>query len=109
MLSADTHPSFADSRWNGSLAQRYDPLPEDEIMTPATSEKAYRGMGMEGPTARWYASVTLKSLDEFKSLARRISEIIPRGSAVLEVAPGPGYFAIELAKLDAYSITGLDI
>ena len=28
---------------------------------------------------------------------------------VLEVAPGPGYFCIELAKLGAYSITGLDI
>jgi ubiquinone/menaquinone biosynthesis C-methylase UbiE len=28
---------------------------------------------------------------------------------VLEVAPGPGYFSIELAKLGSYSITGLDI
>ena len=78
-------------------------------MTPAISEKAYKGMGMEGMTARWYASLTLKSLDEFKSLARRIAGKVPRGSAVLEVAPGPGYFAIELAKLDGYSITGLDI
>lgn len=30
-------------------------------------------------------------------------------SAVLELAPGPGYFAIELAKLSSYQITGLDI
>ncbi|HTA45960.1 MAG TPA: class I SAM-dependent methyltransferase [Bryobacteraceae bacterium] len=78
-------------------------------MTPATSDKAYKGMGMEGFTARWYASLTLKSLDEFKSLARRIAGTIPHGSAVLEVAPGPGYCAIELAKLDCDSITGLDI
>ena len=28
---------------------------------------------------------------------------------MLEVAPGPGYFAIELAKLGSYRITGLDI
>jgi ubiquinone/menaquinone biosynthesis C-methylase UbiE len=28
---------------------------------------------------------------------------------VLEVAPGPGYFAIELARLGDYRITGLDI
>jgi ubiquinone/menaquinone biosynthesis C-methylase UbiE len=28
---------------------------------------------------------------------------------VLEIAPGPGYFAIELAKLGDYRITGLDI
>ena len=34
---------------------------------------------------------------------------LPRGSVVLEVAPGPGYFCIELAKLGDYSITGLDI
>ncbi|MGB6947283.1 MAG: class I SAM-dependent methyltransferase [Bryobacteraceae bacterium] len=34
---------------------------------------------------------------------------LPRGSTVLEVAPGPGYFCIELAKLGDYSITGLDI
>ena len=34
---------------------------------------------------------------------------LPPGSNVLEVAPGPGYFSIELAKLGAYSITGLDI
>ncbi|HEX7777755.1 MAG TPA: class I SAM-dependent methyltransferase, partial [Vicinamibacterales bacterium] len=28
---------------------------------------------------------------------------------MLEIAPGPGYLAIELAKLGAYRITGLDI
>lgn len=78
-------------------------------MTEAISEKGYKGMGMEGLTARWYASLTVKSLDEFRKLARRVAGEIPEDSAVLEVAPGPGYFAIELAKLGRYSITGLDI
>ncbi len=64
---------------------------------------------MEGFTAKWYASLTLKSLDEFKSLAQRIATEIPAGSQVLEVAPGPGYFAIALASLGAYQITGVDI
>ena len=64
---------------------------------------------MEGAVARWYASLTKKSLDDFKSLARRIASEIPDGCNVLEVAPGPGYFAIELARLDDYRITGLDI
>ncbi|MGH9360012.1 MAG: class I SAM-dependent methyltransferase [Terriglobia bacterium] len=36
-------------------------------------------------------------------------ELCGLGSCVLEVAPGPGYFAIELAKLGKYKITGLDI
>ena len=64
---------------------------------------------MEGMVAKWYTTNTGKSLDEFSKLARRIAGQLPRGSTVLEVAPGPGYFCIELARLGSYSITGLDI
>lgn len=78
-------------------------------MSHAVAGKAYKGMGMEGFTAKWYASLTVKSIDEFKALARRVADELPAGSRVLEVAPGPGYFAIELAKLGSYQITGLDI
>ena len=78
-------------------------------MSHASTGKAYKGMGMEGRTAKWYASLTAKSMGEFKALARRIADDLPAGSRVLEVAPGPGYFAIELAKLGSYQITGLDI
>jgi ubiquinone/menaquinone biosynthesis C-methylase UbiE len=48
-------------------------------------------------------------MDDFKALALRVAAQIPTGSDVLEVAPGPGYFAIELAKRGDYRITGLDI
>ena len=78
-------------------------------MDHTSSVKAYKGIGMEGFTAEWYASLTHKSLDEFKALARRVAEQISTGSQVLEVAPGPGYFAIELTKLGGYQVTGLDI
>jgi ubiquinone/menaquinone biosynthesis C-methylase UbiE len=71
--------------------------------------KAYKGMGMQGGIARWYAKVTRKDLAEFQKLAERLSGELPQGSSVLEVAPGPGYLAIELAKLGRYNITGLDI
>jgi ubiquinone/menaquinone biosynthesis C-methylase UbiE len=71
--------------------------------------KPYKGFGMEGAVARWYASLTKKSLDDFTALARRVAAEIPAKSSVLEVAPGPGYFAIELAKLGDYKVTGLDI
>jgi ubiquinone/menaquinone biosynthesis C-methylase UbiE len=71
--------------------------------------KAYKGMGMEGSVARWYEKNTRRDLPEFKALARRMAENLPPSSAVLEVAPGPGFFAIELAKLGRYQITGLDI
>jgi ubiquinone/menaquinone biosynthesis C-methylase UbiE len=71
--------------------------------------KPYKGLGMEGAVARWYAALTRKSIDNFKDLARRTAAQIQPGGRVLEVAPGPGYFAIELAKLGDYKITGLDI
>jgi ubiquinone/menaquinone biosynthesis C-methylase UbiE len=74
-----------------------------------SSAKPYKGFGMEGAVARWYAALTKKSLEDFKALARRTAEQIPLHSKVLEVAPGPGYFAIELAKLGDYEIAGLDI
>jgi len=73
------------------------------------SAKPYKGMGMEGAVAKWYAGLTKKSLEDFKALARRIAEQLPPRSRVLEIAPGPGYFAIELAKLGDYRISGLDI
>src|ERR1022692_4425131 len=74
-----------------------------------TSAKPQRGIGMEGFVAKWYANLTRKSLDDFKTLARQVAEHLPPNADVLEVAPGPGYFAIELAKLGNYRITGLDI
>lgn len=73
------------------------------------ARRPYKGWGMEGGVARWYASLTKKSLDDFKALARRVAGQVSPGSDILEVAPGPGYFAIELAKLGDYRITGLDI
>lgn len=78
-------------------------------MAATAPAKAYKGMGMEGRMAKWYATNTRKALDEFKTLARRVASLLPAGSSVLEVAPGPGYFAIELAKLGDYHVTGLDI
>jgi ubiquinone/menaquinone biosynthesis C-methylase UbiE len=75
----------------------------------AAVTKPYKGMGMEGRVARWYATNTRKSLEDFQASARQVAAELRPHSRVLEVAPGPGYFAIELAKLGAYSIDGLDI
>jgi ubiquinone/menaquinone biosynthesis C-methylase UbiE len=78
-------------------------------MATTTTQKGYRGMGMEGPIARWYARITRPSLPEFQSLAQRVAAAVAPGGCVLEVAPGPGYFAIELARLGGRHVTGLDI
>lgn len=72
------------------------------------SPKPYAGMQMEGPLARWYAHITRDRRDHLQT-ARAIAAQVPPGSSVLEVAPGPGYMALELARLGDYRITGLDI
>lgn len=74
-----------------------------------TETKGYKGLGMEGGIARWYAKFTRKSLPEFQQLAQRMAETLPSGARVLEVAPGPGYFCIALAKFGKFEITGLDV
>ncbi len=60
--------------------------------------KAYKGMGMEGGIARWYDRTTRKDMPEFRQLAARVAALVPAGGSVLEVAPGPGFLSIELAK-----------
>jgi ubiquinone/menaquinone biosynthesis C-methylase UbiE len=74
-------------------------------------EKGYKGLGMEGAVARWYAGLrsTESQLDEYRQQASRLTAGLPNGAAVLEVAPGPGYFAIEVARLRRFRVTGLDI
>jgi ubiquinone/menaquinone biosynthesis C-methylase UbiE len=64
---------------------------------------------MEGMIATWYAKNTSKSIAEFRDLAKRIAAEARPGGCVLEVAPGPGYLAIELARAGHYRIAGLDI
>ena len=78
-------------------------------MTTLTMPKPRRDRAIEGRAAKWYAANTGEMMGEFIQLARRISGQLPQNSSVLEVAPGPGYFSIELAKLGNYAITGLDI
>jgi ubiquinone/menaquinone biosynthesis C-methylase UbiE len=71
--------------------------------------KGHKGVGMEGFVATWYARQTANDIDEFKTLARRIAAHVGAGARVLEIAPGPGYLAIELVKLTGCRLVGLDI
>ncbi len=74
----------------------------------APRRKPYLGVQMEGPIARWYAHLTSRDA-RHQQTAQRIARELAAGSAVLEVAPGPGYMAIELARLGDYRVAGLDI
>lgn len=69
----------------------------------ATTVKAYKGMGMEGGIARWYDKTTRKDMPAFRELAAQIASVAGAGGKVLEVAPGPGFLSIEMAK------RGLDV
>lgn len=73
-----------------------------------TAAKAYKGIGMEGAIATWYTQNTGRDLRRFTETARLVAERARPGGDVLEVAPGPGYLAIELATR-GYRVTGLDI
>jgi ubiquinone/menaquinone biosynthesis C-methylase UbiE len=70
----------------------------------------FKGPEMEGPIARWYARVrgSKSQLDAYREQASQITAGLPAGARVLEVAFGPGYLAIEIARL-GFQVTGLDI
>jgi ubiquinone/menaquinone biosynthesis C-methylase UbiE len=76
---------------------------------PASARKPYRGISMEGGLATWYAKITRKDLSEFERLARELVQVLPSNARILEIAPGPGYLCIALAKLGPFKVTGLDI
>lgn len=66
---------------------------------PVAQPKPWKGMGMEGWIARWYASGRGKDMEGFRRAATAAAARLSVGARVLEVAPGPGVFRI----------TGLDI
>jgi ubiquinone/menaquinone biosynthesis C-methylase UbiE len=73
-------------------------------------QRRSKDIGIEGITARWYDNNTRKHrLAEMKAYAEEVAKHIQDGCSVLEIAPGPGYLAIELAKLGKFKIIGLDI
>jgi ubiquinone/menaquinone biosynthesis C-methylase UbiE len=71
----------------------------------------FKGPEMEGPIARWYARIrgSETQLDAYREQARQLTQQLAQGARVLEVAPGPGYLAIEMARLGKFHVTGLDI
>jgi ubiquinone/menaquinone biosynthesis C-methylase UbiE len=62
---------------------------------------------MEGAIARWYARITQRDRG-YRALAEALAARLPPGARVLEVAPGPGYLAIELARR-GLAVSAVDI
>jgi ubiquinone/menaquinone biosynthesis C-methylase UbiE len=81
------------------------------MATELPAPKGYKGLAMEGTIARRYAKLrnTRDQIEAWRKQAIQLTAGLPDGARVLEVAPGPGYFSIELARLGRFSVTGLDI
>jgi ubiquinone/menaquinone biosynthesis C-methylase UbiE len=81
------------------------------MQTTDKQQKGYKGMAMEGIIARWYAKIRSSGsqIEDWRKQAAKLTENLPDGADVLEVAPGPGYFAIEMARLNRFHVTGLDV
>lgn len=68
-----------------------------------------KDVGIYGIAAKWYDKNSRKTrLAEMSSYADLVETCIAKGSAVLEVAPGPGYLSVELARR-GFIVTGIDI
>lgn len=81
------------------------------MQTTEKRQKGYKGLAMEGIVARWYTKIRSSGsqIEEWRKQAIDLTDNLSDGADVLEVAPGPGYFAIEMARLDRFHVTGLDI
>lgn len=68
-----------------------------------------KDLPITGAMAKWYDKNTRQArLNEMKRYADIVTANAPKGAAVLEVAPGPGYLSIELAKR-GFSVTGVEL
>jgi ubiquinone/menaquinone biosynthesis C-methylase UbiE len=69
-----------------------------------------KDLGITGPFTRWYDKNTRENrIGEMQEYAKEAKKFLADNANVLEAAPGPGYFSIELAKMGSYNITGMDI
>jgi ubiquinone/menaquinone biosynthesis C-methylase UbiE len=81
------------------------------MQTMETRRWRLRGPEMEGPIARWYARVrgSKSQIEAYRNQAAQLTAGLPDGAKVLEVAAGPGYLSIEMARLRRLDVTALDI
>jgi ubiquinone/menaquinone biosynthesis C-methylase UbiE len=72
--------------------------------------RQFKDLGITGPFTRWYDKNTREyRMAEMRGYAKEVASHLKDNVNVLEVAPGPGYLSIELAKTGNYNIIGMDI
>lgn len=73
------------------------------------ADKGSRGAPMEGGIARWYAAGTGRDRRRIAEQAAEVLAYAPESGDVLEIAPGPGYLSVELARTGRYTVSAVDI
>jgi ubiquinone/menaquinone biosynthesis C-methylase UbiE len=72
--------------------------------------RRFKDLGIEGNKARQYDAFSRKyRMDELRRYAELAAGHVADGGSVLEIACGPGYLCIELAKAGRFKVFGLDI
>ncbi len=68
-----------------------------------------KDVGIYGLTAKWYDKNSRKSrMTQMQTYANEVASLVGKRANILEVAPGPGYLSIELAK-KGFNVTGVEI
>jgi ubiquinone/menaquinone biosynthesis C-methylase UbiE len=67
-----------------------------------------KDIAITGGMARWYDKSSKARLGEFHKVADTISANVKEKAKILEVAPGPGYLSIELARR-GFDVTGVEL
>jgi ubiquinone/menaquinone biosynthesis C-methylase UbiE len=68
-----------------------------------------KDVGIYGLAAKWYDKNTRNNrLAEMQGYANEVASCVSSNANILEVAPGPGYLSIELAR-KGFNITGVEL
>ncbi len=69
-----------------------------------------RDLVVEGKKARQYDEFSRQyRMQDLKEYAELATKHVVNGAAVLDIATGPGYVCIELAKMGQFEVTGIDL
>jgi ubiquinone/menaquinone biosynthesis C-methylase UbiE len=81
---------------------------ENEKMSYMKNPRAKKDLAITGAMARWYSKSARSRIGSLSAHADMIAEKAAGGARILEVAPGPGYLSIELAKR-GFAVTGVEL
>ena len=77
-------------------------------MSYMKKSRAKKDLAITGFMAKWYNKNSKTRLAELAKVADSVAAKTPDNAKVLEVAPGPGYLSIELAKR-GFDVTGVEL